>query len=208
MKDSNFFYMEKKIYIAVVGPTAAGKETVFKIVKEIFGPYPNVAVGIHRFSDPLNEMLDLMHLPKSRPNQQLLSTVLRQAFGENLLGKILEKRARNNPAKIVFLDGVRRPKDVEMLKTLGGENAKSFLLYIDAPIEERHKRLRLRADRPDDAEKTFEDFLKEQSAEPELLITSLKEHADWVLDNSASDKEFKLLKLQVAAFWLQKVEKA
>ncbi len=185
-----------KIYIAVVGATCAGKETVYKIVKKEFGEKLNVF--IHHFSDPLNENLDLLCLPRTRPNQQTLSTVLRQTFGEELLGNILYRRAVNDPAGIVFLDGVRRPKDVAMLKKLSDTHA--FLVYISAPIEARFKRLRKRADRPGDAEKTWEEFQKEQAAEAESLIETLRPMADFELDNSLHDPKFKALRAQITSF--------
>lgn len=190
-----------KIYIAVVGNTCAGKETVYKIVKEMY--HNHQRVSIHHFSDPLNENLDLLCLSKNRPNQQMLSTVLRGAFGEELLGNIIYERASKDSSDIVFLDGVRRPADVVMLKKLSQKNA--FLIYIYAPINQRFVRLVKRNDRPGDAEKTFGQFEIEQSAETESLIETLRSMADFELDNSEYEPEFKSLKRQIMNFFREKV---
>ncbi|MBI2635562.1 MAG: hypothetical protein HYW79_03430 [Parcubacteria group bacterium] len=182
-----------ELYLAIIGHTATGKESTYIAAKEALAG--KLTVSIHHFSDPLSEALDLFCLEKSRPNQQLLSTILRQAFGENMLGNIIFKRVLADPADIVFLDGVRRPKDVEMLKNLPN----SFLGYVYAPPEEAYKRLVLRNDRPGDAEKTWEQFLAEQSAETESLIDTLRPLADFTLDNHMHDPEFKFLRTQVVS---------
>lgn len=186
-----------KLYIAVVGKTCAGKETVYKIVQEMFNN--RYRVSIHHFSDPLNENLDLLCLPRIRPNQQMLSTVLRGAFGEELLGNIIFKRASRDSSEIVFLDGVRRPKDVVMLNKLSSTHA--FLIYIHAPMDKRFERLKKRNDRSGDAEKTWEEFQKEQAAEAESLIDTLRASADFEIDNSEEDKEFKILKSRITKFF-------
>lgn len=188
-----------KLYLAVIGQTCAGKETVFRLATKEYGG--KLAVSIHHFSDPLNEILDLLGLEKSRPSQQGLSTDLRKRFGEDLLGNSLFKRALSDPADIVFLDGVRRPKDIEMLKKLPN----SYLIYIYAPLVERYIRLKKRADRPGDAEKTWEQFKAEQSAEAESLIETLRSMADFEFDNSADDPKFKALRAQVVAIINEKL---
>lgn len=182
-----------KLYIAIIGHTATGKESSFIAAKEVF--VGKLTFSIHHFSDPLNEILDLLGLEKSRPNQQNLSTDLRKRFGENILGDTLFRRALNDNADIIFLDGVRRPKDVEMLKKLPN----SFLGYVWAPPEETYKRLVKRNDRPGDAKKTWEEFLAEQSAEAESLIDVLRPMSDFELDNSLHDSNFETLRAQVVS---------
>jgi len=194
-----------KLYLAIIGHTATGKESCYKAAKEALAG--KLTVSIHHFSDPLNETIEAVNkilakrglkdrLLKSRPNQQDISTELRKIFGEDLLGNLLFKRVLADPADIVFLDGVRRPKDIEMLKKLPN----SFLGYVYAPAEEAHKRLVVRNDRPGDAEKTWEQFQAEQAAEAESLIDILRPMADFELDNSSHDPEFKSLRAQVASF--------
>ncbi|MDO8676134.1 MAG: hypothetical protein Q7K16_00515 [Candidatus Azambacteria bacterium] len=193
-----------KLYLAIIGHTATGKESCYIAAKEAFAG--KLTVSTHHFSDPLNEVIEALNrvldkrglkdkFIKSRPNQQDISTELRKIFGEDLLGNSLFKRVLVDPADIVFLDGVRRPKDVEMLKKLPN----SFLGYVYAPPEEAYKRLVKRNDRPGDAKKTWEQFLAEQSAEAESLIGTLRPLADFALDNYTHDPEFKFLRAQVVS---------
>ena len=184
-----------KAYIAVVGKSGSGKETIYKMTCEIMGlrsdwPWQ---VSIHHFSDPLNEMLDLLYIECARPNQQKISTVLRQAFGEELIGSVIYNRALKDSADIVFLDGVRRPQDVTMLRRLPN----SHLVCVEAVPEVRFERLKKRADRPGDAEKTWEQFLKEQSAEAESMIDAIGREADFRIDNS---NDLESLRKQVREF--------
>lgn len=194
-----------KLHLAIIGHTATGKESCYVAAKEAFAG--KLTVSIHHFSDPLNEVIDAVNrilvkrglpcqLNKSRSNQQDISTELRKIFGEELLGNTIKRRVLNDPANITFLDGVRRPKDIDRL----GELPNSFLGYIYAPPEEAYKRLIIRNDRPGDAEKTWEKFLAEQNAEAESLIDTLRPLADFELDNSVHDPEFKALRAQVVSF--------
>lgn len=191
-----------KLYLAIIGHTAAGKESCYIATKEAFAG--KLTVSVHHFSDPLNETIEAINrilakrglqdrLDKSRPNQQDISTELRKIFGEDLLGNSLFKRVLADTADIIFLDGVRRPKDVEMLKKLPN----SFLGYVYAPLEETYKRLVIRNDRPGDAEKTWKEFLAEQAAEAESLIDTLRPIADFGLDNSSHDPGLNKLRIQM-----------
>lgn len=200
-----------KLYFAVIGRTCAGKGTIFSIIKEEFGN--KYQVSVHGFSNPLNESIDAINrilarrglscrLEKSRPNQQDISTELRGIFGEELLGETLQKRFLNDSADIIGLDGVRRPKDIEMLRYL----PHNCLVYVYAePLEKRLVRLRERNDRPGDAEKTLEQFQVEQAAEAENLIETLRPMADFELDNSPHDPEFKALRAQVVSIINEKL---
>lgn len=188
-----------KLYLAIIGHTATGKESCYIAAKEGF--IGKLSVSIYHFSDPLSEVLDLLYLERSRPNQQLLSTILRRAFGENLLGNIIFKRVLADTADVVFLDGVRRSQDIEMLKKLPD----SYLGYVWAPPEEMFKRSVKRSDRPGDAKKTWEQFQTEQSAEAESLIDILRPMANFELDNSLNDPEFKALRAQVVSIINEKL---
>lgn len=191
-----------KTCIAIIGESGAGKETVFRIIaREVFGKY---AISIYHFSDPLNEILDLLFIPRERANQQALSTMLRRQFGEDLFGNVLQKRAESGTARIVVLDGVRRPQDVVMLRKFPD----SFLCSVVAPFEKRLERIRRRKDRPGDAAKTEEEFCTEQNAEAESMIREIAKEADTVFDNSVDDdgsETFVHLRLQVRKFLMEKV---
>lgn len=176
----------EKTYIAIIGKMAAGKGTFGEMLRQEAlaraGRDSGMSVTSHRFSDPLNMILDILHIPKERAHQQKLSTILREAFGEEVVGNALQKIAEADHADIVFFDGVRRPQDVVMLRGLPN----SYLVAIEAPPEIRYERLRKRNDRPGDAEKTWEEFLAENNAEAESKIDEIAKKADIVIDNSGT----------------------
>lgn len=190
-----------KTYIAVIGKIGAGKETIFQAIRDFGNAKISESAyrtSIHHFSDPLNEILDVLFLPRERANQQGLSTVLRQRFGEELLGNVLQRRALADSAGIVILDGVRRPQDVAMFRKMPN----SFLLLVSALPEIRWQRLRNRADRPGDAEKTWGQFQKEDVAESESMIEKIGTQADYVIDNSGTVED---LHRQVQKFLVEKI---
>lgn len=196
--------MMKKTYIAIVGKMASGKEIFGSILREELASavsgetrsYPRVLS--HRFSDPLNMILDILHIPKERAHQQKLSTVLREAFGEEVIGNALQKLAEADQAEIIFFDGVRRPQDVAMFR--GFSN--SYLVAIEAPAEIRFERLKKRNDRPGDANKTWEEFLAENNAESESKIEEIAKEADATIDNSGT---LDALRKQIRSFLEKKI---
>lgn len=178
----------KKIYIAIIGKMAAGKGTFGEMLRQevlrrrapIEGP--EIRLVAHRFSDPINDILKILYLPQKRENQQVLSKILREHFGGESIGRILQERAKAADAEIIILDGVRRSQDVAMLRGLPN----SYLVAIKAPMESRFEWLRKRNDRPGDAEKTWEEFMAENEAESESKIDEIIKEADIMIDNSGT----------------------
>ncbi len=181
----------EKIYIAIIGKMAAGKGRFGILLGEELGL--DVEISFYGFSDPLNMVLDILHLPRERAYQQKISTILRGAFGEEVIGNALKHIAEVDDSEIIFFDGVRRPQDVAMLHGLSN----SHLIAIEAPAEIRLERLKKRADRPGDAEKTWEEFLAEDNAESESKIDEIAKAADVHIDNSGTEES---LRAQVKEF--------
>lgn len=181
-----------KVYLGIIGKKFAGKETVYNIIKELTKPH-GLKTSIHHFSDPLNEILDILRLPKDgpegRPNQQKLSTILRQAFSENVLGDVIMARAQADIANIVCLDGVRRPQDVIKLRGLSSFH----LVSINTPPEKRFEFGQKRTDRPT---QTWEEFLAQENAEAESKIDEIAKQADIRIDNFGTVED---LKMQILA---------
>ena len=108
-----------------------------------------------------------------------------QVAGEEILGNVIYSRALLDKSDVIFLDGVRRPQDVAMLRRFSG----SSLVFVFAPLDQRYEWLKARADRPGDANKTWEEFLREQAAESESKIDELRHSAYFKIDN-CGDLEF------------------
>jgi len=163
-----------KIIIGLTGEMASGKSTVAKYLQEKYG-----AVG-YRFSNILRDALTRIHKDNSRENLQIMSTMLRKTYGEDVLAKAMAGDAQKDKNDIVVVDGVRRLGDIEHLKKLSGFK----LVYMEADIKKCHERISVRNENIDDKGKTFEEFKKDRGREAEQQITELKEFADIVVDNN------------------------
>jgi len=170
--------MANKIILGLVGELAAGKGTVVKYLEDEY------QVTSYRFSTPLRDVLNRMHIEVNRQNMQILSLILRNAFGQNLLAKTISEDAKNYKNKLIIIDGIRRPADIEFLEKL----PEFKLIYITADIKIRYNRLISRNENADDKNKTFEEFIKDHEVETELAIPSMGKNAGHIIDNSGNLK--------------------
>jgi len=172
--------MDKKIILGIAGEMASGKGTVAKYLTE-----KHSAVGL-RFSTVLRDVLDRLGIEQSRENMQMVSTSLRQSFGDDLLAKVMKGDALKTEAELIVIDGVRREPDIKYLREL----PEFKLVYIEADMEKRHERIVKRGENTDDINKTFEEFKKDHEREAEVRIKDLKAKADFVIDNNGFFEEF------------------
>ncbi len=187
----------EKRYICIAGKSGAGKETAYQLLRKKMEAQ-GLTVSIHHFSDSLNEDLDRHRIPKHRKNQQNISTILRTTvwydndgnplsldWSQEILSRTIQSDALDDRVNRVFLDGVRRPADLVMLRNLPG----SVLVGIERDARLRHAGLRKRADRPGDAEKTWEQFQEEQRAETEQAIDQVVASADLKIVNNGTPED-------------------
>lgn len=167
--------MDKRI-IGIAGPLASGKGTLSAYLKEKHG-----AVTF-RFSSSLFSILELLGMEQDRDHLSRLSRILREEFGEDALAISLAAQVVKSDAPLIVVDGIRRPGDVSLLAKLPG----FMMVYIDAPMETRFERMKLRGEKSDDAGKTYEEFVADHELETELLIAGLKDAASQVIDNSGT----------------------
>ena len=163
-----------KLIIGVVGENAAGKTTTTEYLKKKFN-----AVTF-RFSDMLHDILKRMYIEPNRGNLQIISTTLRQNFGDDIMSKVIAQDAKNSTSDIIITEGVRRPSDVPYLKELSN----FILIYIKADEHMRFSRLATRGEKPDDATKTWEEFQKEGLQESEQQILDIAKTANYTINNN------------------------
>ncbi|MFA6306340.1 MAG: AAA family ATPase [Patescibacteria group bacterium] len=166
----------KKIILGFVGLLAAGKGTTVKYLKEKHGASP------YRFSTMLRDVLKRLYIPDARENMQFISTALRQYFGEDIIAKVMASDVANDKNKIVAVDGVRRLVDIKYLAEMG--NFKLVRIAADPKI--RYQRIVLRKENPDDADKTFEQFLEDHNKEADAEIPMVMAKADLEINNNGS----------------------
>ncbi|MBU6371047.1 MAG: AAA family ATPase [Patescibacteria group bacterium] len=165
-----------KIILGFVGPIASGKEVAKKYIAEKYGAKDC------KFSAPLRDVVRRLGLEESRENLQRLSTVLRGAFGEDLLAKAISVDAAKLDAGIVIVDGVRRMTDIAHLKDLPNFH----LVAIDAGPEIRYERMKKRNENKGDDKKTFAEFQADQEKEADREIPAVMKRADIHIDNGGT----------------------
>jgi dephospho-CoA kinase len=166
----------RKLIIGFVGLIASGKGTATDHLKINYG------AAAYRFSTILRDLCNRLYLEHSRNNLQTMSTAIRSHFGEDRLSRVMAEDVKNNPNRIVCIDGVRRPGDVKYLRQIPG----FVLVNIVADMEKRFERIVKRGENTDDAKKTFEEFKNDHKKEAELQIADIAKEANETIDNNGS----------------------
>jgi dephospho-CoA kinase len=167
---------EKKIVIGIIGMPASGKGTAADYLEKTYGA-PKL-----RFSDALSKILDRLGIEKTRDRQITLSEVLRETCGEDILSRAIQIGVNTSPSPLVVVDGVRREGDITTLK----EVADFHLLGVDAEAQTRYERSKKRAEKPEEANQSFEDFLKLDQRSTEITTQELMKKATIVFKNNGS----------------------
>lgn len=165
--------------IGIAGKIASGKGTVTDYLIQRYGAKK------FGFSDPLKETLSLYDIEATRQNLQLLSTILRQHFSEDILAKALMKRALTAKEYVVIIDGVRRKTDIENFMAL-----KNFtLMYVETDQKLRYERYVARDQSPGDNAMSMGEFRTKDGAESENQIEGLKPFSRHIITNNGSMEE-------------------
>jgi len=171
--------MNKKIIIGLVGQIACGKGTVAKYLEKQHG------AGKYRFSTILRDIMERLYLKESRKNISLLSKIIRENFGEDALTKTIINEVKNDDNNLIVIDGIRRLEDVKLLRKIKG----FILVRVVADPKKRYKRLVSRAENAGDAEKTYEEFLRDQEREADAQIPEVMSQADEEINNDGTYEE-------------------
>ncbi len=169
----------KKI-IGIVGETGSGKDTICRYLKKKI----KKNVFVFRFSQPLTQVLRIFFDEVKKEDQQWLGRILRQRFGNNILGEAIKKKIKNIKKGIVILNGIRALEEAKMIKNLGGK-----IIYITADSKLRWQRVRKRGEKKDDLI-SFKKFLELERAKTEILIQKIGEKADFKIENNGSRQNF------------------
>lgn len=171
-------------HIATTAQIGAGKGLFVKILKKLL---PGVSIHSVRFSDPLREMVAYTGFEVTRENLQNLGDALRLAFkDEGILSKILHHRLKQIDADLIFLDGLRKPGEAELVWQLNGH-----LVYIHADQELRWRRRVSDPDNVGERNMTFAEFQELDSRPAEASIRGIGDTlANFKIENNGTVEEF------------------
>src|SRR3989344_9270058 len=91
----------QKLIIGLVGEKLAGKDEAAKYLVKKYGAFHI------KFSHLLDEILDILDIPKTRRNEIDLGLGLRRVFGADVLYHSLKKRALASKENMVVINGIR-----------------------------------------------------------------------------------------------------
>lgn len=138
--------------IGLTGTFAAGKDTVAEHLM-------TKGFEHHSTGDQIREIAEQRKIKQNRDVLRELGNELRDKFGsEYLCRRIIEEKAKTDK---VVISGIRQPGEIEYLRTLGNFH----LIAVDAPIEMRFERMKLRNREGDP--KTLEELVEKERKEME-----------------------------------------
>lgn len=172
------------IVIGLVGEKGSGKGTFATYLAEIIKPKRLASV---RFSDLLYETLGAWHISPTRTNLQKIAVVMDGAYGVGTLSHAIHERVSKLDADIVVIDGVRWETDVALVRRF----PKNMLVYITASPRIRYERTIARAEKADEANTSFEQFMQEEQAANETSIPKFGATADYTIRNEGTMEEYK-----------------
>jgi dephospho-CoA kinase len=162
------------LIVGFVGPIASGKDAAVAYLRDKY------QAEIFGFSEVLKDILELLYLSADRDKLIKLSEILRGAFGDDILAQVIVAKANNAKSLVVAIDGIRRWADIEILKS----NPNFHLISIETDPRIRYERIVKRSEKPDDQNKTWEEFLADNQRSTEVAIQELADKAEFHVDNS------------------------
>lgn len=165
--------------IALTGEKLAGKGTVSDYLVQHYN------AQTFKFSQALTDIARRLHLDNSRHNLVQLGTALRQYFGDDILGKVLQQDLLQSTATFKVVDGMRYITEYDLLKQLPDFH----LIYITAPVMVRYQRTKLRIEKNDEATMTETEFQQRENDTTERQIQQLGQLAEVTINNIGTMQE-------------------
>lgn len=164
--------------LGVTGTIGAGKDLAARYLESKNFQHLSTA-------DILREEAVKKGLSLERESLRIFSNQLKkEKSGDYLAREAVARIVKDN----VIISAIRAAEEVDYLKNL----ADFYLVFIDAPIEERYERIRKRS-RIGEKEIKFDDFKKKEDLEMSGLSSQrldyCREKADFIISNTGSTDE-------------------
>ncbi|MBI4239874.1 hypothetical protein HY620_02720 [Candidatus Uhrbacteria bacterium] len=165
-----------KRIIGIAGRICSGKDAVAEYLARIYHA-ERIAV-----SDTLYAALRLFGIPEGRYAAQILSTFLREHFGQDVLEKALLQKIQRSKRETIIISSIRRPEDIVTLR----ERYPFKLVMIEADLIARHEWHVQRNKGRGDRVMSFTEFKERDSFETEITIDKLHSQATHVITNNGT----------------------
>lgn len=153
----------------------AGKDTVGEYLR---GKYAAFHI---KYSNILDEILDILDQPKSRRNEIDLGMALRGVFKEGVLNAAIKKKIISASADIRIINGIRFQDEYDTVQTLGAK-----FIYVTAPQEILYQRFLQRNQKADDNTLSAQEFANLENEPTEVKISQLGEKCDFKILNAGT----------------------
>jgi len=166
------------ILLGIIGERLAGKDTVGLYIKD-------KCQAFHiKYSNILDEILDILDQPKSRRNEIDIGMSMRAVFHEGVLNAAIKKKILAAPEEVKIVNGIRFQDEYDTLKSLDAK-----FIYVTAPQEILYQRFLQRRQKADDNSLSAQEFAKLENEPTEIKIPQLGARADFKIDNTGSLEE-------------------
>lgn len=183
-----------KVVVGLVGEKGSGKGTFVDYLRGV----SNKRVDRIGFSTVLVKTLELWGIEINRENLQKLSPAMVDTYGDATLAHAVARDISQSTASLVVADGIRWDADIEMLRSFPS----NVLVYVTADPRVRWGRTRLRGEKVDESETSFEQFMEEERTRSELSIPKIGRTADFTIFNNDSVDRFEKQVVQFYARYL------
>ena len=165
-----------KLVIGIAGNIGSGKGTIARYLTDKY------KARNLRYSLILQDILNRLHLPFTRKNLADLGEVLRNAYGSDILSRVLSQDMEKSAKNIFVVEGIRKEAELDYL----GQNKNFLFLFVDADIKTRYRRILSRNEKTDDQDKSFQEFLADHRRAADSDMEKLKEKADFIINNNGT----------------------
>ncbi|MFA5995514.1 MAG: hypothetical protein WCW27_05320 [Patescibacteria group bacterium] len=162
--------------IALTGEKLAGKGTTAAYLTKQYG------ATVFRCSQVLGDVLTMLQQPFTRNNLVQLGVALRKLYGDDILAKTLLPKITQATTNYKVIDGLRYNIEYEQFKLLPDFH----LVYITAFVETRYQRSQQRTEKADEANMSYEEFVRREQDATECDIINLAKQAEVIIQNNGT----------------------
>lgn len=164
--------------VGIIGQRLSGKDEIGEYLVKKYGAYHI------KYSNILDEILDILDMPKSRRNEIDVGMAMRAAFHEGVLNRAIKKKIAQAKNNVKVINGIRFLDEFENAKNMGAK-----FIYVTAPQDILYQRFLSRNQKADDMSLSAREFANLENEPTETKIADLGKQCDFKIENTASLEE-------------------